>query len=70
LPNPHFVPEFRNKTDLIPVWQITFAAFRRTGEFLDRVTELMLYHCFRHYVQEGKSYTDCSLGCTGGIPEA
>ena len=41
------------------------AAFRRRREFLDKVTELMLY-LLPHYVEEGKSYLTVAFGCTGG----
>jgi UPF0042 nucleotide-binding protein len=65
LPNPHFVPEFRNKTGLDPRVANYVRGFPQTGEFLDRVTELMLY-LLPHYVQEGKSYLTVAFGCTGG----
>ena len=39
--------------------------FPQTEEFLDRVTELMLY-LLPHYVEEGKSYLTVAFGCTGG----
>lgn len=65
LPNPHFVPEFRNKTGLDPDVVNYVRGFPQTGEFLDRLTELMLY-LLPHYVEEGKSYLTVALGCTGG----
>ena len=65
LPNPHFVPEFRNKTGLDPGVAEYVAGFPQTGEFLDRVTDLMLYLLPR-YVEEGKSYLTLAFGCTGG----
>ncbi len=65
LPNPHFVPEFRNKTGLDPRVANYVRGFPQTGEFLDRVTDLMLY-LLPHYVQEGKSYLTVAFGCTGG----
>ncbi|MFP5248682.1 MAG: RNase adapter RapZ, partial [Acidobacteriota bacterium] len=43
LPNPHFVPEFRNKTGLDRDVADYVRGFPQTGEFLDRLTELMLY---------------------------
>jgi len=39
--------------------------FPQTGEFLDRLTDLMLY-LLPHYVEEGKSYLTVAFGCTGG----
>lgn len=65
LPNPHFIPEFRDKTGLDPKVAAFVSGFPQTGEFLDRVTELMLY-LMPHYVKEGKSYLTVAFGCTGG----
>lgn len=65
LPNPHFVPEFRNKTGLEPDVADYVRGFPQTREFLDRVTDLMLY-LLPHYVEEGKSYLTVAFGCTGG----
>lgn len=65
LPNPHFVPEFRKKTGLDPRVAGYVRGFPQTAEFLDKVTELMLY-LLPHYVQEGKSYLTVAFGCTGG----
>jgi len=65
LPNPHFVPEFRKKTGLDPRVAGYIREFPQTAEFLDKVTELMLY-LLPHYVQEGKSYLTVAFGCTGG----
>ena len=65
LPNPHFVPEFRNKTGLDPRVAGYVRSFPQTGEFLDKVTALMLY-LLPHYVEEGKSYLTVAFGCTGG----
>jgi UPF0042 nucleotide-binding protein len=65
LPNPHFVPEFRKKTGLDPEVVAYIRQFPQTGEFLERVTDLMLY-LLPHYVSEGKSYLTVAFGCTGG----
>ena len=65
LPNPHFVPKFRNKTGLDAGVAGYVRGFPQTVEFLDRVTELMLY-LLPHYVKEGKSYLTVAFGCTGG----
>jgi UPF0042 nucleotide-binding protein len=65
LPNPHFVPEFHDKTGLDPEVAAYVKKFAQTGEFLDRVTDLMLY-LMPHYVKEGKSYLTVAFGCTGG----
>jgi len=65
LPNPHFVPEFRKKTGLDKKVADYVRGFPQTGEFLDRITDLMLY-LLPHYVKEGKSYLTLAFGCTGG----
>jgi UPF0042 nucleotide-binding protein len=65
LPNPHFVPEFRKKTGKDPKVAAYVRKFPQTQEFLDRVTDLMLY-LLPHYVEEGKSYLTVGFGCTGG----
>jgi UPF0042 nucleotide-binding protein len=65
LPNPHFVPEFRKKTGKDPRVAAYVRGFPQTQEFLERVTDLMLY-LLPHYVEEGKSYLTVGFGCTGG----
>src|SRR5271166_3020222 len=65
LPNPHFIPEFRKKTGQHPKVAAYITGFPQTTEFLERVTELMLY-LLPHYVEEGKSYLTVAFGCTGG----
>jgi UPF0042 nucleotide-binding protein len=65
LPNPHFVPEFRKLTGQDPKVAAFVRKFPQTQEFLDKVTDLMLY-LLPHYVQEGKSYLTVAFGCTGG----
>lgn len=65
LPNPHFVPEFRNKTGQDPKVAGYVRGFPQTREFLSKVTEMMLY-LLPHYVDEGKSYLTVAFGCTGG----
>ena len=65
LPNPHFVPQFRKLTGLDPKVAAYVRKFPQTREFLDRVTDMMLY-LLPHYVEEGKSYLTVAFGCTGG----
>jgi UPF0042 nucleotide-binding protein len=65
LPNPHFVPEFRKRTGLEAPVAAYVRSFPQTVEFLERVTDLMLY-LLPHYVEEGKSYLTVAFGCTGG----
>jgi len=65
LPNPHFVPEFRNLTGKDPRVENYIIGFPQTREFLDRVTDLLLF-LVPHYINEGKSYLTLAFGCTGG----
>lgn len=65
LPNPHFVPEFRNLTGMDPKVENYIIGFPQTREFLDRVTDLLLF-LLPHYINEGKSYLTLAFGCTGG----
>jgi UPF0042 nucleotide-binding protein len=65
LPNPHFVPEFHDNPALDPKVAAYVSGFSQTGEFLKKVTDLMLF-LMPHYVKEGKSYLTVAFGCTGG----
>ncbi|WP_446744248.1 RNase adapter RapZ [Silvibacterium acidisoli] len=65
LPNPHFIPEFRNLTGRDPKVAEYVGQFPQTQEFLDRVTQMLLF-LLPHYIHEGKSYLTVAFGCTGG----
>ena len=65
LPNPHFIPEFRPLTGQDPKVADYVCKFAQTGEFLDKVTDLLLF-LLPHYIHEGKSYLTVAFGCTGG----
>ena len=65
LPNPHFVPEFRNLTGRDAKVEQYILGFPQSREFLDRVTDLLLF-LLPHYIHEGKSYLTLAFGCTGG----
>jgi UPF0042 nucleotide-binding protein len=65
LPNPHFVPEFRKLTGQDPKVAAYVRDFPQTAEFLQRLTDLILF-LLPHYVNEGKSYLTIAFGCTGG----
>jgi UPF0042 nucleotide-binding protein len=54
LPNPHFVPEFRKRTGKDPKVAAYIRSFPQTEEFLERVSELMLY-CFRIMWRKGRA---------------
>ena len=65
LPNPHFIPEFRNLTGRHPKVAKYIRQFPQTQEFLEKTTE-MLKFLLPHYIEEGKSYLTVAFGCTGG----
>jgi len=65
LPNPHFIPEFRHLTGRHPKVVAYVRKFEQTQEFLDRVTDLLLF-LLPNYIHEGKSYLTVAFGCTGG----
>jgi RNase adapter protein RapZ len=65
LPNPHFVPEFRELTGKHPKVAAYVQGFPQTEEFLEKTTD-MLSFLLPHYINEGKSYLTVAFGCTGG----
>jgi len=65
LPNPHFIPALRPYTGRHPKVAKYIRSFPQTQEFLQRITELLVY-LLPHYVREGKSYLTIGFGCTGG----
>ena len=65
LPNPHFIPEFRELTGKHPKVAAYVQGFPQTAEFLKK-SEDMLEFLLPHYIQEGKSYLTVAFGCTGG----
>lgn len=65
LPNPHFVPEFRELTGKHPKVAQYVQSFPQTATFLEKTTD-MLSFLLPHYIAEGKSYLTVAFGCTGG----
>ena len=65
LPNPHFVPEFRQLTGRHPKVAKYVKQFPQTQEFLDRTLDMLAF-LLPHYIKEGKSYLTVAFGCTGG----
>ena len=65
LPNPNYIPEYRHLTGLDPQVAGYIRSFPQTGEFLNRIEDLLVY-LIPHYIREGKSYLTVSFGCTGG----
>ncbi len=65
LPNPNYIPEFKKLTGKHPRVARYIRSFPQTREFMDRITELLVY-LLPHYIGEGKSYLTIAFGCTGG----
>ena len=65
LPNPNYVPGCKGLTGKHPRVARYIRSFPQTGEFVGRISELLVY-LVPHYGKEGKSYLTISFGCTGG----
>jgi UPF0042 nucleotide-binding protein len=65
LPNPNYIPAFKNLTGKNPSVARYIRSFPQTAEFITRIMDLLVY-LLPHYVAEGKSYLTISFGCTGG----
>jgi len=65
LPNPHFVPELRQSTGLVPAVRDYVLEKQSTMTFITRVEELLVF-LIPWFRSEGKSYLTISVGCTGG----
>jgi len=65
LPNPNYIPRFKNLTGRNAGVARYIRSFPQTMEFIKRITELLTY-LLPHYIREGKSYLTIAFGCTGG----
>ncbi len=65
LPNPNYIPEFKDLTGKHPSVARYIRSYPQTMEFIDRISDLLIY-LLPHYIREGKSYLTISFGCTGG----
>lgn len=65
LPNPNYIPKFKNLTGKNPAVARYIRSFPQTGEFIEKITDLLVY-LLPHYIREGKSYLTIGFGCTGG----
>ena len=65
LPNPNYIPRFKNLTGKNPGVARYIRSFPQTAEFITRISELLIY-LVPHYIREGKSYLTIAFGCTGG----
>ena len=65
LPNPNYIPKYKKLTGKNPAVARYIRSFPQTGEFIGRVTDLLVW-LLPHYIREGKSYLTIGFGCTGG----
>ena len=65
LPNPNYIPMFKQLTGKNPAVARYIRSFPQTDEFIGKVTELLTW-LLPHYIREGKSYLTIGFGCTGG----
>jgi RNase adapter protein RapZ len=65
LPNPNYIPRFKNLTGKNPAVARYIRSFPQTQEFIQRISDLLVY-LLPHYIREGKSYLTIAFGCTGG----
>ena len=65
LPNPNYIPKFKNLTGRNPQVAKYIRSFPQTIEFIQRISDLLIY-LLPHYIREGKSYLTIAFGCTGG----
>jgi len=65
LPNPNYIPAFKDLTGRDPKVARYIRSFPQTLEFINRISDLLIY-LIPHYAHEGKSYLTISFGCTGG----
>jgi UPF0042 nucleotide-binding protein len=65
LPNPNYIPAFKEATGKNPSVARYIRSFPQTTEFMEKITDLLVY-LIPHYIAEGKSYLTISFGCTGG----
>jgi UPF0042 nucleotide-binding protein len=65
LPNPNYIPKFKDLTGRNPAVAKYIRSFPQTAEFIKRITDLLTY-LLPHYIREGKSYLTIAFGCTGG----
>lgn len=65
LPNPNFVPSYKNRTGKDAKVRDYVLGFKQTQELLRRLKSFLKY-LVPKFVDEGKSYLTIAVGCTGG----
>jgi RNase adapter protein RapZ len=65
LPNPYFVPEFKNQNGMDEGVKNYVLESPDSREFLEKLEEIFTF-LLPKYTREGKTYLTVSIGCTGG----
>ncbi len=65
LPNPFYIDELRDKTGRSRAVRDYVLRFPQTKKFLSELFHFIDY-LIPHFIEEGKSYLNVSMGCTGG----
>lgn len=65
LPNPHYVPELREKTGLDAAVYDYVMSFEESNDFYGKLHSLLI-SILPGYQKEGKSVLTIAIGCTGG----
>ena len=65
LPNPHYIPEFKDRTGLEKPVQDYVLQWDESKVFLEKITDMLTF-LIPYYVKEGKHQLVVSIGCTGG----
>jgi len=65
LPNPNYIPQFKNLSGRNAAVAHYIRSFPQTVEFIERISQLLIY-LLPHYIREGKTYLTIAFGCTGG----
>ncbi len=65
LPNPHYIPELRNKTGMDAEVREFVFSYQQTKDFVEKVEDLLAF-LLPSYVDEGKTNLVIAVGCTGG----
>jgi RNase adapter protein RapZ len=65
LPNPNYVPRFKNKTGQMPAVR-RYVLSNPLAQHFEKKFFSLLLESLPHYMREGKSYLTVAIGCTGG----
>ena len=65
MPNPFYIDALRPRTGLDPAVRDYVFSFRETGQFMDKLRELLGF-VLPLYQEEGKTVLVIAVGCTGG----